>query len=139
MNKFIIFALLIVFVLNQTEEEEEESGRYGTYTGKNYDKCYELNNFEPSATRCNSIILDEGYNCCYLTGKDDEKDYNYCLPLNESEVKELKDEAKEDDDVSDFSIICSLNTNNSNDSSDSSSSSYNYINKALIILLSLLF
>ena len=131
MNKFIIFAFLIVFVLNQTEEEE--SGGYGAYTGKNYDKCMELNNFEPSATKCNSIILDEGYNCCYVTGKDDENDYNYCLPLNESEVKEFEDEAKEDDEVSNFSIICS------NDSSDSSSSSYNYINKALIILLSLLF
>jgi hypothetical protein len=135
MNKFIIFALLIVFVLNQTEEEEEESG----YTGKNYDKCIELNNFEPSATRCNSITLDEGYNCCYLTVKDDEGENGACLPLNESEAKELEDDAKEDDEVSNFSIICSLNTNNSNDSSDSSSSSYNYINKALIILLSLLF
>ena len=136
MNKFIIFALLIVFVLNQTEEEEEE---FGTYTGKNYDKCIELNNFEPSATRCNSITLDEGYNCCYLTVKDDEGENGACLPLNESEAKELEDDAKEDDEVSNFSIICSLNTNNSNDSSDSSSSSYNYINKALIILLSLLF
>ena len=137
MNKFIIFALLFVFVLNQTEEEEEDSYDL-TYTGKNLEKCIGVNENEANEKNCNSITLDEGYNCCYLTGKDDEDEYNMCLPLNESEEKKLK-EVAEEDETSTLSIKCSLNTNVSNDSSDSSSSSYNYINKALIILLSLLF
>ena len=106
MNKFIIFALLFVFVLNQTEEDD--SGSYEVnYTGKNRDKCLEVNDDKPSAKNCNSITLDQGYNCCYLSGKDNENEYNLCLPLNETEVKDFQDEAKEDDEIIDYSIICS--------------------------------
>ena len=122
MNKFIIFALLFVFVLNQTEEEEEAELEFDfdpSYKGKNAEKCLSE---DASEKNCNDISLDDDYNCCYISGFDDENGkLNYCAPLNEDEEKKLKDIFNKDE--LNISIQCSSN----------------YISNALLILLSLLF
>ena len=101
--------------------------------------------------KSNDIDLDNNYGCCYLSGKDEDKDYKYCVPYNESEVKALLasfEEEKWNDE--ELSIKCpEFNTNNTNtkeekgktnSSDDGSDSSSKYIiSKALIIILSLLF
>ena len=134
-----------MFVLNE-EQDDDEGGIETTYTGKNLEKC--MNVEVPSEKNCNDIDLDNNYGCCYLSGKDEDKDYKYCVPYNESEVKALL--ASFEEEKGNLSIKCpEFNTNNTNtkeekgktDSSDdgSDSSSKYIISKALIIILSLLF
>ena len=126
MKKFIILALFFVFVLNE-EQDDDDGPMKPTYTGKNLEKC--LNHEAPSEKNCNDIDLENNYGCCYLTGKDENGNYKRCFPLSESEKNGLLasyEEEKEDDE--EFSLKCP----------DFSSSS-NYLSKALIIILSLLF
>ena len=118
-----------MFVLNE-EQDDDEGGIETTYTGKNLEKC--MNVEVPSEKNCNDIDLDNNYGCCYVSGKDENGDYKRCFPLSKSEVKEFLasfEEDKEDDE--ELSLKCP-------DFSEDSSSS-NYLSKALIIILSLLF
>ena len=113
MNKFIIFALLFVFVLNDTDDY--------FYTGKDRFKCYLVE--EPNVNNCTAITLeDDEFTCCFHKYKEDGEDYEGCQPIKKNKVGKVIDEA-EDEGESDVSIDCSSN----------------YISNALLFLLSLLF
>ena len=117
MNKFIIFALLFVFVLNDNLSDY-------IYTGDKADDCNLFPNNKASVENCNSITFsDSDYKCCFESGKDPTGDtYKECNAYKKSKAKKLVD-SYEKVGYSDVSIDCSSN----------------YLSKALIILLSLLF
>lgn len=117
MNKFIIFALLFVFVLNDNLSDY-------IYTGDKADECDGYNESNASVENCNSITFsDSDYKCCFESGKSiDGEDYKECGAYKKSKVKKIID-AYEEAGAKDVSIDCSSN----------------YLSKALIILLSLLF
>ena len=120
MNKYIIFALLFVFVLN----EDYDDFMYDVVKGYN---CTLAGVSNPSVDKCSAIkFSDEDYNCCYVTIEyEGKKIQNTCWGVKKSDVKDyvndVNDEA--DDDDGEMSIDCSSN----------------YISNALLILLSLLF
>lgn len=116
MNKYIIFALLFVFVLNGSDDN--------IYDGDDQKSCISITGNNANVKNCSAIKLDDDdYNCCYVTQKYKGKEDKYCLGVKKSKVKTIIDDAEEDEDVSDVSIDCSSN----------------YISNALLILLSLLF
>lgn len=117
MNKFVIFALLFVFVLNDNIEDY-------MYTGDNASECNGYDEEKASVENCNSITFsDSDYKCCFESGKNDEgEDYKECGAYKKSKVKKIVD-GMEEGGFKDVSIDCSSN----------------YLSKALIILLSLLF
>ena len=115
MNKFIIFALLLVFVLNEDVDDYY-------YIGTNAILCAAVEN--PSVENCNKITIDDDdYKCCYLYEKDEDgEEEKNCLAIKKNKAKKIID-FEEDDGNTDVSLDCSSN----------------YISNALIILLSLLF
>ena len=118
MNKYIIFALLFVFVIN-----EDIKDYY--YTGADVAKCYAIIGDKASADSCSAIKFDDDdYNCCFVSiDVEGEKD-KYCQGVKKSKVKKLIDKMEDNDEVDiSVSIDCSSD----------------YISNALIILLSLLF
>lgn len=117
MNKFVIFALLFVFVLNDNIEDY-------MYNGDKSDDCYDYDEEKASVENCNSITFsDSDYKCCFESGKNIVgEDYKECNAYKKSKVKKIVD-AYEEAGYKDLSIDCSSN----------------YLSKALIILLSLLF
>jgi len=94
------------------------------YTGDKSDDCYDYDEDNASVENCNSITFsDSDYKCCFESGKNDEgEDYKECFAYKKSKVKKIVD-SKEEGGFKDVSIDCSSN----------------YLSKALIILLSLLF
>ena len=120
MNKYIIFALLFVFVLNKNKKDY-------FYTGENADKCLDVD--QPSVDNCNKITFsDDDYKCCYYSVEvEGEKFDEECYPLKKSDVKDFIDDAEDATDNEDVSIDVSVDC------------SSNYISNALLILLSLLF
>ena len=120
MNKYIIFALLFVFVLNKELEDY-------IYTGENADKCLEVD--EASVDNCNKITFsDDDYKCCYYSVEVDGKKVDEeCYPLKKSEVKDMIDDFEDAADDEGYSADVSIDC------------SSNYISNALLILLSLLF
>ena len=117
MNKFIIFALLFVFVLN------DDLSDY-IYTGDKADDWNGYDDDKASVENCNSITFsDSDYKCCFESGKAPYgDDYKECGAYKKSKVKKIVD-LMEKGGYKDLSIDCSSN----------------YLSKALIILLSLLF
>ena len=118
MNKYIIFALLFVFVLNDD------------YDDFFYDKENEVANctlagVSPSVDKCSAIkFSDDDYNCCYVTIEYSGKKTNTCWGVKKSDVKDYVNDAEDEaDGDGEISIDCSSN----------------YISNALLILLSLLF
>ena len=91
----------------------------------------------------NDIALDNNYSCCYLSATEEDGE-QVCIPLNQSEYKNYLETVNKEEEL--VSVKCSFNTNTNeekektdsiSDSSDSSSS--NYLSKAFLIILSLLF
>jgi hypothetical protein len=125
MNKYIIFALLFVFVLNADFEEEYKDFMYDKFD--EVVNCTYAGGSNPSVDKCSAIkFSNEDYNCCYVTIEaGGKKIQNTCWGVKKSDVKDyvndVNDEA--DDDDGEMSIDCSSN----------------YISNALLILLSLLF
>jgi hypothetical protein len=123
MNKYIIFALLFVFVLNEDFLEEYKDFGYKDLEVLN---CTSAGASNPSVDKCSAIkFSNEDYNCCYVTievgGKKITDD---CWGVKKSDVKDyVNDYEDEADGEAEMSIDCSSN----------------YISNALLILLSLLF
>ena len=114
MNKYIIFALLFVLVLN---------GDDYFYEGENSDLCdgYEG---KASVANCNKITFsDDDYKCCFESYKADGELEEGCTAIKKSKAGKLVDLYEDENGFKDVSIDCSSN----------------YISNALIILLSLLF
>ena len=115
MNKYIIFALLFVFVLNANYVDL-------MYTGTDAFNCEKLTGNDASVDKCSAIkFSDDDYNCCYVTIEYSGKKTNTCWGVKKSDVKDYVNDA--DDGDGEISIDCSSN----------------YISNALLILLSLLF
>ena len=120
MNKFIIFALLFVFVLNKDYDDF-----YYVGDGEDYYNCKKLTENDASVDKCSAVKINNGdYNCCYeIMELGGEKDIS-CEVVKKSDVKDfVNDFNDEADDRGSVSIDCSSN----------------YISNALLILLSLLF
>ena len=116
MNKFIIFAFLFVYVLNA-----EYTDYY--YAGDKADDCNNYNEDKASVANCNSITFsDSDYKCCFESWKIVGEELKGCTAIKKSKAKKLVD-LTEKGGATDVSIDCSSN----------------YLSKALIILLSLLF
>ncbi len=116
MNKFIIFALLFVFVLNEDYKDY-------FYTGENAEECDDYDS-EASVDNCNNITFsDDDYKCCFESYKDDSDDEKDCRAIKKSKAKKLVEAYEDEYGYTDVSIDCSSN----------------YISNALLILLSLLF
>ena len=122
MNKYIIFALLFVFVLNEDFEEKYKDFEYKELEALN---CNILEGNAASVDKCSAVeFKNDDYNCCYVSEEEDGEKETYCWGVKKSDVKDYVNDV-EDEDEGDFSI-----------SIDCSS---NYISNALLILLSLLF
>ena len=108
-----------MFVLNEETDDGSDSFEF-SYTGKNKNECLVVKENEANEEKCNDISLDGDYNCCYLYGKDEVGVEKGCIPLNDNEKALFYALAEDGVEVSiQFSS--------------------NYISKALIIILSLLF
>ena len=118
MNKFIIFALLLVFVLNDDIEDY-------FYDGDDIGKCEDMRSKDANVNNCTSITLkDDDFTCCFESYKDKDGDENKsCLAAKKKKVNKIIDGYEDDLGYTDVSIDCSSN----------------YISNALLILLSLLF
>jgi hypothetical protein len=115
MNKYIIFALLFVFVLNKDYDDF-------MYEKEEVYNCSLAGASNPSVDKCSAIkFSDDDYNCCYVTIEYSGKKTNTCWGVKKSDVKDYVNDA--DDGDGEISIDCSSN----------------YISNALLILLSLLF
>ena len=123
MNKYIIFALLFVFVLNADFEEEYKDFRYDKFD--EVANCTYAGASNPSVDKCSAIkFSDDDYNCCYVTIEAEGRKQSYCWGVKKSDVKDyVNDMNDEADGDGEMSIDCSSN----------------YISNALLILLSLLF
>ena len=124
MNKYIIFALLFVFVLNTDFEEEYKDFMYGKLD--EVYNCTLAGGSNPSVDKCSAIkFSDEDYNCCHVTIEyEGKKITDACWGVKKSDVKDyINDAEDEGDGDGEISIDCSSN----------------YISNALLILLSLLF
>lgn len=122
MNKYIIFALLFVFVLNEDFEEKYKDFEYKESEAHN---CNILEGNAASVDKCSAIkFKNDDYNCCYVSEEEDGEKDTSCWGVKKSDVKDFVNDA-EDEAEGDFSL-----------SIDCSS---NYISNALLILLSLLF
>ncbi len=71
MNKFIIFALLLVFVLNDDIDDY-------VYGGNDGEKC-EFFREEANVKNCTSISLeDDDFTCCFESYKVNGKEHKGC-------------------------------------------------------------
>ena len=122
MNKYIIFALLFVFVLNEDFEEKYKDFTYKELEAAN---CYILTGNAASVDKCSAVkFKNDDYNCCYVSEEEDGEKDTYCLGVKKSDVKDYVNDAEDEaDGDGEMSIDCSSN----------------YISNALLILLSLLF
>ena len=122
MNKYIIFALLFVFVLNVDFEEEYKDFIYKDLEAAN---CNILIGNAARVDKCSAVkFKNDDYNCCYVSEEYDDYKGTYCRGVKKSDVKDyVNDVEDEADGEGEFSIDCSSN----------------YISNALLILLSLLF
>ena len=118
MNKYIIFALLFVFVINEDIEDYY-------YTGADREKCTDIIDDKASVDSCSAIKFDDDdYNCCFVSLEVEGEKDKYCQGVKKSKVKKIIDAVEDNDEVDiSLSIDCSSD----------------YISNALIILLSLLF
>ena len=117
MNKFIIFALLLVFVLNDDLDDY-------MYKGNDLEKCEGIYSNEASVNKCTSITLeDDDFTCCFESFKDEGDEYKGCTAAKKKKVNKIIDIYEDKLKYTDVSIDCSSN----------------YISNALLILLSLLF
>ena len=123
MNKYIIFALLFVFVLNADFEEEYKDFMYDKFD--EVANCTAAGASNPSVDKCSAIkFSDDDYNCCYVTIEAEGRKRSYCWGVKKSDVKDYVNDAEDEaDGDGEISIDCSSN----------------YISNALLILLSLLF
>ena len=117
MNKYIIFALLFVFVLNADYDDFINLGADSV-------DCYKLTENDASVDKCSAVKLNNGdYSCCYVEEKILSMKTIKCSAVKKKDVKSyVKDYNKAGDDNAEISIDCSSN----------------YISNALLILLSLL-
>jgi hypothetical protein len=77
MNKYIIFALLFVFVLNEDFLEEYKDFMYGKLD--EVANCTYAGGSNPSVDKCSAIkFSDDDYNCCYVTIEYSGKKTNTC-------------------------------------------------------------
>ena len=118
MNKYIIFALLFVFVLNTNYVDL-------MYTGTDAINCEKLTGNDASVDKCSAVKLSNSdYSCCYVDNKILGSTTVECWAVKKEDVKDyVKDYNDAGDDKTEISIDCSSN----------------YISNALLILLSLLF
>ena len=120
MNKYIIFALLFVFVLNEDYDDFYYDG-----DGEDYYNCIKLTENDASVDKCSAVkFKNDDYNCCYVSEEFDDEKKTYCLGVKKSDVKDYVNDYEDEAEVDvEISFDCSSN----------------YISNALLILLSLLF
>ena len=117
MNKFIIFALLLVFVLNDDIDDY-------IYSGNDDEKCEFFDREEANVKNCTSISLeDDDFTCCFESYKYNGHEHKSCTAVKKKKVNKIIDIYEDENGFTDVSIDCSSN----------------YISNALLILLSLLF
>jgi len=124
MNKFCIFVLLFIVAFCGDDDDNSWQKEY-LYDGKEADLCEEVKKTKvPSVDNCTSIeISNKDYKCCYIFFKDGDYEEKECAAMKKSKVKDFIKKYEQKNEGEKISIDCSSN----------------YLSKALIILLSILF
>ncbi len=105
MNKFIIFALLLVFVLNDDLDDY-------IYEGKDLKKCEGIYSYEASVNNCTSITLeDDDFTCCFESYKYEGHEHKECTAAKKKKVNKIIDIYEDELGYTDVSIDCSSNYN----------------------------
>lgn len=48
-----------------------------------------------SAKDCKDLKVEEGYHCCYVKGKQNNKEVSMCIPVSQAHYDKIKDYIKE--------------------------------------------